>query len=84
MSLCYFYNSLKNNKNILFNFHFILECSWLTMPRQFQVHNKVIQLYIYMHLFFFKFFFLFKQLQNIEQAEFPVLHNRSLLMIYFK
>ena len=37
------------------NFHFILKYSLLTM-HQFQVYSKVIQLYIYMYPFFFKFF----------------------------
>ena len=38
------------------NFHLILEYSRLTMSWKFHMHSKVIQLYIYMNLFFFKFF----------------------------
>ena len=37
-------------------FHLILEYSWLTMFWKLLMHSKVIQLYIYMNLFFFKFF----------------------------
>ena len=39
-----------------FNFCFILKYSSLTMLCRFQVYGQVIQLYIYMHLFFIKFF----------------------------
>ena len=42
----------------------------------------MIQLYIFMYLFFFKFF---SHLVITEcWAEFPLLHSRSLLAIYFK
>ena len=40
----------------VFNFYFILEYSWLTTLYYFKVYSKMIQLYIYVYLFFFKFF----------------------------
>ena len=44
----------------------------------FQVYSTVIQLYIY--LFFFRFFSLW--VITNHWVEFPVLYNRSLLVIY--
>ena len=37
-------------------FYFVLEYSWLTLWCEFQAYSKVIQLYLYVYLFFFKFF----------------------------
>ena len=50
-----------NSTEVLFvwiylNFYSILEYSWLIILWYYQVYNKVIQLYIYMYLFFLKFF----------------------------
>ena len=38
----------------VFIFSFVLEHSWLTILCWFHMYSKVIQLYIYMYLFFFK------------------------------
>ena len=50
-----------------------LQYSWFTILCLFQVYSKVIQLYMYMcaHIYI-------RLLQNV-----PVLHSRSLLIIYF-
>ena len=37
-------------------FYFIVEYKWFTMLCEFQIHSKVIQLYIYRCLFSFRFF----------------------------
>ena len=53
--------------------------SWFTLLCQFQVYGKVTQLHIYK---FFQVLFSHRLLQNAEYW-FPVLYNRSLLIIYF-
>ena len=47
---------LKNSWFIFLTFYLILEHSWLTMLCLLQMYSKVVQLYIYMYLFFFKYF----------------------------
>ena len=37
-------------------FKVLLKCSWFTMPCQFLLYNKVVQLYMYTHPFSFTFF----------------------------
>ena len=46
----------------------------------FQVYSKVIQLHIYIYLFFFRFFPIISYYKILE---FPVLYSRSLLFISF-
>ena len=50
------------------------------------MYNKVIQLYIYMYLFFFKFFSQLDCYRILSKVSFPVLYiySRSLLVIHFK
>ena len=42
--------------SMFLTFYFVLEYSWWTLWCAFQMYSKVIQLYIYVYLFFFKFF----------------------------
>ena len=61
-----------------FNFYFILEYSCFTILCWFQVYSKVIQLYIYIHTFFFRFFFLI--IGKFEK--FPVLQQVLVDLLY--
>ena len=65
-----------------FNFYCILEYRWFTTLCQFQVDSKVIQLYIHIQPFFFKFFS-YTDYLTVYWGEFSVLYGRSLLIIYF-
>ena len=79
---CLFFHWLTLSVSIYFlNLYFILEYSWLTMLCQFHVYSKVIQLYIYMYPFFFRFF---SHIGHCVEywVEFPVLYSGSLLVIY--
>ena len=49
-------------------FYFILDNSWITMLCSFPVYSQVIQLYMYMCLFFRKFFFLVRLFHNNGQS----------------
>ena len=46
----------------------MLDHIWLTILHLFQVYSEVIQLYIYMYLFFFKLFSHLGCYKNIEQS----------------
>ena len=61
------------------NFYFILEYSWFTKLYYFQVYRKVIQLYIYMYIFFFSSFSMW--VTTDYWVESSVLYSRSLLII---
>ena len=66
-----------------FHFYFILllEDSCFTLVCQFLLYSKVNQPYVYIYPFFFGFPSLLGH--HRAQAEFPVLYNRFLLVIYF-
>ena len=49
--------------------HLTLEYSWLIMLCSFQVYSKMIQLYVYMYLFFLNFFSHFSSVQSLNRVQ---------------